>query len=117
VAGSSSEACSGERGGGESGSSERGTMTQGKARIDENGINVIMGPTGVIYEQQNKLQSKYSFVLDCIRGTATASANPAHNLFSNESRRSHSRSRAQARATLDSLPWVIASSTVSQPSG
>ena len=49
------------------------TMGQGKTRTDENGINVILGPTGVIYEQQNKLQSRYSFVLECKADQCTAS--------------------------------------------
>jgi hypothetical protein len=49
------------------------TTTQGKVRADENGFCVVMGPTGQIYEQQTKLQSKYSFVLECTAGVCTAS--------------------------------------------
>ena len=47
------------------------TSMHGKSREDERGIRVVMGPDGSIYEHQTKLQSKYSFVLDCKAGACT----------------------------------------------
>ena len=48
-------------------------VASSKTKEDPRGLQVIMGPDGTLYEPQTKLQSKYSFDLECRTSQCTVS--------------------------------------------